>query len=604
MKDDACAAVSDPDATARTTTARTSLYAAPPGIASSLRVVLVVPRRMPAWLLRFFDLAAGNPWLDLTVLPIDGRPAPTALSVPADLRALLRYERGRTADVAMARVLVEGHEGVEFTAPVRSDLDAAALRARVGLLLPDLVLLVGAPHWAEVLGDRAQWGCWDLDPSITDARRAAQVLLAPVMRGDVATAVELQLHHLDRTTTMLARSWVSTCRASASLQCQQASLKIPALLMRSLRELAHGNLQVPRQRTARLQLAADAPGGFGPGLRAIAGTLAFRLASRWQRRSQPCEGAWHVLLRHGSGPLDPAAPDVPHHSLLLPPGNHFWADPWVLEDAGRRLVFVEQWTRDNGKGVIACLELLPGDRVRNLGVVLEHPFHLSYPQVFQWQGQWYLTVESGQAGCVSLYRAEAFPDRWQLVSNLLEGWACVDPTLHHHDNHWYLFANVAEGGGSSSDELFLFVADQLSGPFSPHPANPIVSDARRARPAGRLFRRDGRLIRPAQDCAPSYGAAIVFNEVLELSPTHYRERPSGRLHPYWSPGLDGCHTYNEAAGIEVLDARGVVPAGSVRYTLVDGPFEHGVDTAMDRASVPPELFCSGDDPGLDQRSAG
>jgi hypothetical protein len=53
---------------------------------------------------------------------------------------------------------------------------------------------------------------------------------------------------------------------------------------------------------------------------------------------------------------------------------------------------------------------------------------------------------------------------------------------------------------------------------------------------------------------------VVFNEILELDPTHYRERVLSRLGPDWDASLDGCHTYSAAGGIEVLDAHGIAPA--------------------------------------------
>ncbi|MGH8165436.1 MAG: glucosamine inositolphosphorylceramide transferase family protein, partial [Rhodanobacteraceae bacterium] len=183
----------------------------------------------------------------------------------------------------------------------------------------------------------------------------------------------------------------------------------------------------------------------------------------------------------------------------------------------------------------------PADVARR---VLELPEHLSYPYVFAWEGLVYMVPEIGETGGpVSLFRARGFPDDWEFVCDLLTGLRAVDATLHPHDGRWYLFANIVETAGNENDELFLFSADTPLGPFQPHPQNPIVSDVRRARPAGRLFERAGRLIRPGQDCAGDYGRAIVFNEVLELSPERYAERPIGRLTPDWAQALIGCHTY-------------------------------------------------------------
>jgi hypothetical protein len=85
--------------------------------------------------------------------------------------------------------------------------------------------------------------------------------------------------------------------------------------------------------------------------------------------------------------------------------------------------------------------------------------------------------------------------------------------------------------------------------------NPIVSNVQTARPAGALFRQDGKLYRPAQDCAKSYGASIAVQEILTLSPTEYRERSAYKIEPDWLPNIRGCHTISLCDEITLLDCK-------------------------------------------------
>jgi hypothetical protein len=131
----------------------------------------------------------------------------------------------------------------------------------------------------------------------------------------------------------------------------------------------------------------------------------------------------------------------------------------------------------------------------------------------------------------------------------VEGKAVVDTTPLFLDGMWYFFTTTKEPGS----ETFLFYSAKLEGPWRYHPANPICSDARRARAAGALFYRDGKLIRPSQDCALGYGHSIVFNEVTRLSPSEYAERVVQRIPPNWRQNLIGTHTYNSDGTYEVID---------------------------------------------------
>ncbi len=138
---------------------------------------------------------------------------------------------------------------------------------------------------------------------------------------------------------------------------------------------------------------------------------------------------------------------------------------------------------------------------------------------------------------------------------MLEDLRIADATLLQHEGRWWLFASVAEHGGSSQDELFAWHGPAPFGPWTEHAQNPLVSDVRAGRPAGRFVRRKGRLYRPAQDSEAGYGAGLVWCEVLELTPQAYREREVAR----WRGGdfgpYTGVHTFSEAGGFEAIDLK-------------------------------------------------
>ena len=83
----------------------------------------------------------------------------------------------------------------------------------------------------------------------------------------------------------------------------------------------------------------------------------------------------------------------------------------------------------------------------------EEPFHLSYPHVFAHGSEVYMTPETLALGCVVLYRADPFPERWRPEAELIAGQA-ADPTPFRHDGRWWMFACAA--GRTAGRPLRLF----------------------------------------------------------------------------------------------------------------------------------------------------
>ena len=81
----------------------------------------------------------------------------------------------------------------------------------------------------------------------------------------------------------------------------------------------------------------------------------------------------------------------------------------------------------------------------------------------------------------------------------------------------------------------------------------MLIDAGAARPAGGFVRRQGRLLRPVQDCTDGYGGAIGLAEVLRLDPRGFQQRFLSRIAPVPGAAYRGLHTINRAGPIETVD---------------------------------------------------
>jgi hypothetical protein len=270
---------------------------------------------------------------------------------------------------------------------------------------------------------------------------------------------------------------------------------------------------------------------------------------------------WQVAFRplHDDGERgipDPAAPDW---RPLAAPLDRFWADPFVIEEGDRHWLFVEEYDYRSGRAAIAVCELSADGSASKPEVVLALGHHVSYPFVFEHGDAVFMLPETVEIGGIRLYRAHAFPRDWRLEGVLVEDLRASDPTLVRHDGRFWLFAGVQDSNERYADELWVWWADDLFGPWQPHALNPVVSDVRCARPAGALFRRDGALVRPGQDCSRGYGHAITLNEVEILTTDEYRERQIGRIDPGVPRSVRAIHSVNADGAFEVIDVNRRLP---------------------------------------------
>ena len=245
--------------------------------------------------------------------------------------------------------------------------------------------------------------------------------------------------------------------------------------------------------------------------------------------------------------------DLHHFTPLLPSKDKIWADPFVISNSEGNYVFLEEMNY-GGKGRIICLHLSAVGEVLNSQIILEKPFHLSYPFLIQQDGVWYMIPESSENNTVDLYECVQFPYQWKFRKNILSGIKALDSTIFRHREKFWLFCSVQQHEcGSPNDALHIYYTDDfLNGTWKPHRHNPVMLDACNARPAGNFFMHEGAIYRPSQICIPDYGMNMGLNRVLELSEDTYSEERVTTL-SMSEHGIYKIHTFNFNENFRIVD---------------------------------------------------
>lgn len=204
------------------------------------------------------------------------------------------------------------------------------------------------------------------------------------------------------------------------------------------------------------------------------------------------------------------------------------ADPFLVVKDDTLYLFYEEY-RYRDKGIIKMIstnDLVTWSKPK---VVLTEDFHLSYPWVFQHDGQWYMIPETSAVHELRLYRAVNNElDRFEFAKTVLTHddedeyplMDYCDSSIVKKDDNFFLFTTLNHGG---ENELHLYYSDSLDGDYQRHPKSPLIVSDKYGRNGGSLLEHDGVLYRFAQDCDGEYGNNIHLFRVDALTENQYEE---------------------------------------------------------------------------------
>jgi hypothetical protein len=250
-------------------------------------------------------------------------------------------------------------------------------------------------------------------------------------------------------------------------------------------------------------------------------------------------------------------------TVWLPPERRdfaFLADPFGLWRDGRLHLFAEACDYRDRHGRIDLLVLDADFAVVARRTVLAEPWHLSYPVVFEGEGEIWMLPEAFRSGRLTLYRAAEFPDRWEAAAEIVLDGPAIDATPLFHDGLWWLLYSPSTDAAAKVSRLHLAFAERLTGPWRIHPGNPVRIDRSSSRPGGTAITVDGRLMAPMQDCTRTYGGAIRPLWIDRLDTEHFAAEAGVAIAPPASfmPTSEGLHTLAACGPVTLIDAKRTV----------------------------------------------
>jgi methionyl-tRNA formyltransferase len=240
--------------------------------------------------------------------------------------------------------------------------------------------------------------------------------------------------------------------------------------------------------------------------------------------------------------------------LLKNPKNSFLADPFIIESKNINYLFVEEYNFKDKKGVIA-LYTIDKNNSERIGIALEENFHLSFPYIFEFENNYYMTPETNEVNEIRIYKSEKFPLKWKYEMTIMKSIKASDSMIFNFNNYWWLITTFSNTGHNADSELQIFYSDEgpLTNNWISFKKNPVFIDPEIGRNGG-IFFDNKRLYRVAQSFGfNAYGKKINIREIVKLDPDNFLEKEYCSIEANFLKNLIGIHHLHSNSNYTVFD---------------------------------------------------
>lgn len=237
--------------------------------------------------------------------------------------------------------------------------------------------------------------------------------------------------------------------------------------------------------------------------------------------------------------------------VIMPTSKNGFADPFPFIYQNKHYIFVEIMDKYTERGSIGVCCIEDGCKVTE---IIREEFHMSYPNVFEWNDNIYMIPETYQAEQIRLYKCIEFPYKWQLDSILYQGSKVVDFSFYINQNNLY---GIAYDIGTETWSNRYFVCDlcyQEMKEIFPEKINVIDK-----RPGGNFILKGIDKYIPLQECQRCYGEYLHFVKVNQFNEDIFEQEKKFEIKASDIKlkkrflRYDRVHTYNRVDNFETID---------------------------------------------------
>lgn len=187
-------------------------------------------------------------------------------------------------------------------------------------------------------------------------------------------------------------------------------------------------------------------------------------------------------------------------------GTKFIADPFVLYEKDSIYLFVERQPAVGN----ANIALFTGKSIFSMeykGDVIDMDTHMSFPQVFRKNNEYYMIPETKRSNNVLLFKATKFPYEWAISDTLIKDVRFKDPSYYVHENTEFI--TTVDDNLDSYTYMRKFGEVEFRNISDDFPLKGNL-----VRPAGRIFEFQNDIYLPVQGSRYGYGSDVWLREIV------------------------------------------------------------------------------------------